>query len=162
MSSMNTFSPKSSKKRVAFAEYSSVVVTRCKTKEELESVWNTKAEMKAFRAKASIRARKIRLESPAAADEYIRNSFEVDEANIKFSGIENVVGIEHLLDEKVCQMLEVCKSLTKKRVLEEQRRQRLTGELNVGSLAQISASTSKFSILWRRRIAMMNGSNHAS
>lgn len=114
---MNTFSPKSSKKRVAFAEYSSVVVTRCKTKEELESVWNTKAEMKAFRAKASIRARKIRLESPAAADEYIRNSFEVDEANIKFSGIENVVGIEHLLDEKVCQMLEVCKSLTKKRVL---------------------------------------------
>jgi hypothetical protein len=52
MTSFNTSSVSAPKKCVAFAEYSTLIVTRGKTEEELKSVWYSKSEMKAFRVKA--------------------------------------------------------------------------------------------------------------
>jgi hypothetical protein len=112
--------------------------------------------MKAFKSKAAESARKILMANPAAAKVYIKNSFEVDRPKMKFCGVEHVCGIEHLLDDHVCKMLVVSRSLTLKRVIEEQKRQENTGERNVELLARVSAQSSSFSMLWRRRIARMN------
>jgi hypothetical protein len=68
-------------------------------------------------------AREILKSNPAAVKEYIRNLFEVDKSNIKFSGIESIVGLEHLFDKDVARMLGVCQSLTVRRVLKEQSHQ---------------------------------------
>lgn len=114
-----------------------------------------------FKREAGVSAREILKSNPAAAKEYIRNSLEVDKSNIEFSGIESIVGLEHLLDEDVARMLGVSRSLTVRCVLKEQTRQRRIGDLNAELLAQCSARSSMFSVLWRRRIAGMNAAGQA-
>ena len=112
--------------------------------------------MKGFKSKAQNSANKILETSPVTAKEYIRNSFEVDKSNLKFSGVECICGLEHLLSEEVSHMLLVSRQLTLKRVLEEQKRQKETGAYCEHRIAQISALSSRFSTVWRHRIARMN------
>ena len=90
------------KKRVTFASYSDLIVTRPKTKTELKSVWYSKNETKSFKLEAS--ARRILLINSIAVKEYITNSLVVDKPKIKFSGLESVCGIEHMLDNEVLKM----------------------------------------------------------
>ena len=129
MNSFRTEAPMPSMpvKRVVFATYSSVIVTRPKTADELKSVWWSRKEMKGFKSKAQKSANKLLKTNPAAAKEYIRNSFEVNKSILKFSGVESFCGLEHLLCEDVSNMLLACRQLTLKRVLEEQKRQEETG-----------------------------------
>jgi hypothetical protein len=150
------------KKSMQFAEYCTItLLDRPKTDAELKCTWLTDSEMKMFKREAGTSAREILKLNPAAVKEYIRNSFEVDKSNIKFSGIESivVVGLENLFDEDVARMLGVCRSLTVRRVLKELSRQQRTGEVNAELLAQCSARSSMFSVLWRRRIARMNAAD---
>lgn len=142
------------KKCVRFTKYATLrVFTRSKKEEDL---WYPASQTQEFDKQADQCAENVLKSHQAMAKEYIRNSFEVDKSNIKFTGVENIVGLEHLLDENVLNMLCICCSLTRHRVLKEQYRQRRTGETNIELLAEYSKRSSMFSVLWRRRIARMN------
>ena len=91
-------------KRVTFAANSDLIVTSPKTERELKSVWYSKEEMKSFKSKAGASARRILITNPTVVKEYIKNSFEDDKPDVKFSGLESVCGIEHMLDDEVLKM----------------------------------------------------------
>ena len=151
----------SSTKKVRFAQASTLVITHPKTEQDLKATWYTKAEMKPFKQKhVGQSAKAILTTSPSLAETYIEQSLAGHKAHFDpFCGVENVCGIEHLLNPHVCKALITSRSLTVGGVLEEQDRQERLGIYDEKKLAEASLKVSLFSRLWRHKIALMNCSN---
>jgi hypothetical protein len=147
------------KKRVRFADTSTLVVMQPKSIKDMNASWYTKAEMTQFRQEAFRAARSLKKSKPSVVEEYINQSLETKQSHPKdhdFSGIEKVCGIEHFLSPKVMKILESAREATIACVLQEQDRQDITSECNPDLIAEVSESMSLFTRLWRHRIAVLN------
>jgi hypothetical protein len=143
-----------STRRVRFSEYSTVIVTRRKTQEELKSVWYAKSEMKQFEKDAR-RATEVVLDrSAAAANAYIKKTLLGSQE--KLVGTELICGIEHGLSPEVTRVLLTARSKAINDVLQEQARQEASGEHDSTRMAAVSKRMSMFPRMWRHRVAVVN------
>jgi hypothetical protein len=143
-------------KRVTFSVTSTVVLVQPKTRQELKAVWYSKDDMARFKLKACHSA-EMMVGSVAAAA-YIEQSLELDQrpSSNRFTGIEYICGIEHILSPAVLKMLHATKAMTIQHVLREQERQKKSGEYSPELIAEASMKTSLFSRAWRHNTAALN------
>ena len=146
-------------KRVRFAETATLIIIVPKSRQELKQVWLIKREMKQSRNNMDDAAKVAR--KTAAARAYIIQSMAADGQDVKHSNddenlVDQLCGIEHLLSSEVCRALLTSKYLVLQRVLEEQARQKVTGERDSSKIAEASIKASLFSRLWHHRIAVIN------
>lgn len=144
-------------KQVRFSETSTLVITRPKTRQELNSSWYTQGEIQQFKQCATHLAGQVLQTQSSIVNEYIKHSLALDLIDFqRFCGLEQICGIEHLLSLKICEALLASRYRTIKDVLQEQARQRRGEGCDFEMLAAVSLRTSFFPKLWRHKIAVMN------
>eukprot|EP00804_Cyclotella_cryptica_P000776 CCRYP_001046-RA/>CCRYP_001046-RA protein AED:0.28 eAED:0.28 QI:0/-1/0/1/-1/1/1/0/163 len=148
-------------KHVTFSEASTLIITRPKTQPELKMLWYSQADISRFKQETSKSATSLLEKHASTAQAYIEKSlgfyqyFEI----CQFGGIEHVCGIEHLLSLQVFQMILAGRALSIERVLQEQERQKMTGNNQWELIAQASMKTSFFAREWHHSIAVLNSKN---
>jgi hypothetical protein len=148
-------------KRVCFTDVSTGVVLRPKTPQDRKNAWLTKQDIKGYRRNVPESAKLLLETNPHAAKAYIEQTL-VSAKDLdcqRFSGVEHVCGLEHILSHQIYQALCVARVKTRSDVLREQARQRSLGINDVESLALVSRQATKFPQLWHNRIAVMNCSD---
>ncbi|KAL3804854.1 hypothetical protein HJC23_006626 [Cyclotella cryptica] len=148
-------------KQVTFSETATLVIVYLDTQPALNVSWYTQHEISRFKQEAFLSANSLLETNTSVAKAYIEKSLFAEQSNGlgKFGGIEHICGIEHLLSSQVMQMILTTRSLTIERVLQEQERQRRTGEIKGEVIAQASVKTSAFAREWRRRVAALNSTD---
>ena len=157
MKSTSQAKPLRNIKRVRFSETSTLVITRPKTRQELNSSWYTQSEIQQFKQCATHLAKQVLQTQSSIVNEYINHSLARDVRDFQsFCGVEQICGIEHLLSLKICEALLASRYRTIKDVLQEQARQRREEVCDFEMLAAVSVRTSFFPKLWRHNIAVLN------
>lgn len=140
------------KKRLRWAETSTVIVTARKTSNENKASWYNKQDIRLF--KRETKDSTVSLIGSHDAKVMKLVGFSVQEGTALKVKAQNVNchGLEHLISREVCYVL--CQSRWKAiaGVLEEQERQRETGDHDVAKIASVSTKASRFAVQWRQRI----------
>lgn len=147
-----------SAKQVRFSDNSTLILTSPKSAREHKMSWYSKTDFEDFERKAARSVQSVLTRNPNAAKAYITKTFLSHDSN-RFTGIEQVCGIEHGLSPEVNRALLMARSKVMQGVLREQALQEEAGETNLERMAAVSKRASVFPKLWRHRVAVLNASN---
>ena len=142
------------KRRVCFSDLSSLVLTEEKTAQDRCNAWYSRDDITKFKKNAHLTSCALRKTRTAKVMKHIASSASHNAplATVDVKGKEVIRGIEHLISSEVMKyIIDRRKSLIK-RVLYEQKIQRVEGINDPSALAYLSEVNSSFSKEWCSRI----------
>ena len=145
---------KHKKRRVCFSDLSSLVLTEEKTAQDRCNAWYSRDDITKFKKNAHLTSCALRKTRTAKVMKHIASSASHNAplATVDVKGKEVIRGIEHLISSEVMKyIIDRRKSLIK-RVLYEQKIQRVEGINDPSALAYLSEVNSSFSKEWCSRI----------
>ena len=142
------------KRKVCFSDLSSLVLTEEKTTQDRCNAWYSRDDITKFKKNAHLTSCALRKTRTAKVMKHIASSASHNAplATVDVKGKEVIRGIEHLISSEVMKyIIDRRKSLIK-RVLYEQKIQRVEGINDPSALAYLSEVNSSFSKEWCSRI----------
>ena len=114
------------RRRVRFAERSSLYITEKRTQEDFSRAWYTRQDVNAFKASANVTSKALRDTKAAKLMQHIAESaaYRTPQADVNVKSKEFILGIEHLIDPEVTTLLLSQRRKTIRRVLAVQQAKR--------------------------------------
>lgn len=142
------------KRRVCFSDLSSLVLTEEKTDEDRCNAWYSRDDITKFKRNVHLTSCALRKTRTANMMKHIASSASHNAplATVDVKGKEVIRGIEHLISSEVMKYIIGRRKSLIKRVLYEQKIQRVEGINDPSALAYPSEVNSSFSKEWCSRI----------